>query len=246
MAGVFGPSTWGKRRKRAEVFVVPSTESIRNPLTRTLLLLTLITGVVDAACYLGLGRVFAANMTGNILLLGFGIAGAGGLSVAGPLVSLAAFALGGVAGGRLDVSTSSRGSDLARSIAIEVAAFALATLVAVVFDVTPEHFSAYVVIAILAFTMGLRNAVVRRLGVPDLSTTVLTMTLTAFTADSPPAGGDGRGSLRRGGAVVAMAAGAVLGALLVKSDLVLVLLAAAVLALATQLFLVPAAVTAAE
>lgn len=215
------------------------TDSIRNPLTRTLLVLTLTTGVVDAACYLGLGRVFAANMTGNILLLGFGIAGAGGLSVAGPLVSLGAFACGGVAGGRL-VTSVPRRSLLARSMAIEVGIFGVATLLAIVFQVTPEHFSGYLVVGILAFAMGVRNAAVRRLGVPDLSTTVLTMTLTAFTADSPLAGGDGRGSPRRGGAVAAMLAGAVLGALLVKSDLVWVLLAAAVLALATALVLVPA------
>jgi uncharacterized membrane protein YoaK (UPF0700 family) len=219
---------------------VPSTDSIRHPLTRTLLVLTLITGVVDAACYLGLGRVFAANMTGNLLLLGFGIAGAGGFSATGPLVSLCAFALGGVAGGRL-VAASPRGSLLARSIALEVAIFTLATLLAVVFDVAPEHFSGYLVVGVLAFAMGLRNAAVRRLGVADISTTVLTMTITAFTADSPLAGGDGRGGPRRGGAVAAMVAGAVLGALLVKSDLVLVLLAAAVLAAATALVLVPAA-----
>src|SRR4029077_13199158 len=104
----------------------------------------------------------------------------------------------------------------------------------------PEHFSGYLVIGVLAFTMGLRNASVRRLGVPDISTVVMTMTLTALTADSPLGGGHGEGTWRRGGVVVAMLAGAVLGALLVKSDLVYVLLAAAVLALATALFLVPA------
>jgi uncharacterized membrane protein YoaK (UPF0700 family) len=219
---------------------VPGTDSIRHPLTRTLLVLTAITGVVDAAAYLGLGHVFAANMTGNLLLLGFGIAGAGGLSAAGPLVSIGAFALGGVVGGRV-VADAPGGRLLGRSMAIEVGLFSLATLLAIVFDITPDHFSGYLVIGVLAFTMGLRNASVRRLGVPDISTVVMTMTLTALTADSPLGGGHGEGSWRRGGAVVAMLAGAVLGALLVKSDLVYVLLAAAVLALATALFLVPAA-----
>ncbi len=222
-----------------------STESIRHPLTRTLLVLTLTTGVVDAACYLGLGRVFAANMTGNILLLGFGIAGASVLAVTGPLVSLGAFACGAVAGGRL-VASVARADLLARSMAIEIALFSAATLLAIVLEVTPDRFSGYLIVGILAFAMGLRNAAVRRLGVPDISTTVLTMTLTAFTADSPLAGGDGRGSPRRGGAVAAMLAGAVLGALLVKSDLVWVLLTAAVLAAATLLVLVPAALAAAD
>ena len=218
---------------------MPGTDSIRHPLTRTLLVLTAITGVVDAAAYLGLGHVFAANMTGNLLLLGFGIAGAGGLSAAGPLVSIGAFALGGVAGGRV-VADAPADRLLGRSMAIEVCLFGLATLLAIVLDITPDHFSGYLVIGVLAFTMGLRNAAVRRLGVPDISTVVMTMTLTALTADSPLGGGHGEGTWRRGGVVVAMLAGAVLGALLVKSDLVYVLLAAAVLALATALFLVPA------
>jgi uncharacterized membrane protein YoaK (UPF0700 family) len=225
---------------------VPSVESIRHPLTRTLLVLSLTTGVIDAACYLGLGRVFAANMTGNILLLGFGIAGAGGLSATGPLVALGAFFGGAVAGGRLGVTTESAETHLSRAVAIEVGIFTLATLLAVVFKITPDHFSGYLVIGILAFAMGLRNATVRRLGVPDISTTVLTMTMTALAAESPFAGGDGKGGWRRGGAVVAMLAGAFVGALLVKTDLALVLAGAAALALGILLLLVPAAVGAAE
>jgi uncharacterized membrane protein YoaK (UPF0700 family) len=45
------------------------------------LALTFVTGVVDATTYLSLGHVFVANMTGNVVFLGFGIAGAGGISV---------------------------------------------------------------------------------------------------------------------------------------------------------------------
>ena len=58
------------------------------PLLLSLSLLTLVTGLVDAACYLGLGRVFTANMTGNVVLLAFGAAGAQGLPVLAPTVSL--------------------------------------------------------------------------------------------------------------------------------------------------------------
>ena len=52
-----------------------AARSINHPLTRTLLALTFTTGLVDGVSYLGLGHVFTANMTGNIVLLGFGIAG---------------------------------------------------------------------------------------------------------------------------------------------------------------------------
>src|ERR1700739_3686378 len=75
--------------------------NLRHPLSLTLLALTFSTGTVDAVSYLGLGHVFTANMTGNIVLLGFGIAGAGRLPVLSPLVSLAAFMLGAAAGGAL-------------------------------------------------------------------------------------------------------------------------------------------------
>jgi uncharacterized membrane protein YoaK (UPF0700 family) len=71
------------------------------PLLLVLSLLTLVTGLVDAACYLGLGRVFTANMTGNVVLLAFGAAGAQGLPVLAPTVSLVVFLAGATAGGRL-------------------------------------------------------------------------------------------------------------------------------------------------
>jgi uncharacterized membrane protein YoaK (UPF0700 family) len=45
--------------------------SVRHPLTRALLVLTFTTGLIDALSYLGLGRVFTANMTAKVVLLGF-------------------------------------------------------------------------------------------------------------------------------------------------------------------------------
>ena len=153
--------------------------------TRTLLVLTLTTGVIDAASYLGLGRVFAANMTGNVVLLGFGIAGSSGLPVVAPLVSLGAFLAGAVLGGRMAAMLPPKAAHLARAMIIEVALIALATLIAIVFDITPDRFSGDLIIGLLAFAMGVRNATVRRLKVADLTTTVLTMTLTGLAADSP-------------------------------------------------------------
>lgn len=225
---------------------MPTTDSLRHPLTRTLLILTLTTGVIDAASYLGLGRVFAANMTGNVVLLGFGIAGSAGLPVIAPLVSLAAFLCGAVLGGRMGLALDPKEAHLSRAMLIEVGLTALATLIAIVFDITPDHFSGDLIIALLAFAMGVRNATVRRLKVADLTTTVLTMTLTGLAADSQLAGGEGKGSWRRGAAVFAMGIGAVAGAFLVKADLSLVLLAAVLLALVTWLVFMPAAVTAAD
>jgi uncharacterized membrane protein YoaK (UPF0700 family) len=223
-----------------------STDSLRHPLTRTLLVLTLTTGVIDAACYLGLGRVFAANMTGNVVLLGFGIAGSTGLPVVAPLVSLGAFLAGATVGGRMGARLAPKETHLSRAMLSEVGLVALATLIAIVFNITPDHFSGDLIIGLLAFAMGLRNATVRRLKIADLTTTVLTMTLTGLAADSPLAGGEGKGNWRRGAAVWSMLLGAVIGALLVKADLALVLVAAGALALLTWLVFMPAAISAAE
>jgi uncharacterized membrane protein YoaK (UPF0700 family) len=219
-----------------------AVRSIRHPLARALLVLTFSTGLVDAVSYLGLGRVFTANMTGNIVLLGFGVAGSEGLPVVAPLVSLAAFLVGSAVGGMLATATQDRHPDhVARALGIEAVLILVAAVVAAAIDVEPGTFDAGVVIALLALAMGVRNATVRKLGVPDLTTTVLTMTLTGLAADSRVAGGSGSGSVRRIAAVLAMLTGALAGALLLDISLVPPLLAAAGLALLVALAYVPAA-----
>jgi uncharacterized membrane protein YoaK (UPF0700 family) len=218
--------------------------SLAHPLTRALLVLTFTTGIIDGVSYLGLGRVFTANMTGNVVLLGFGFAGAGGLPVVAPIVSLCAFLLGAGLGGRLARRLAGHHPQhVAFTLAIEFAGLAVAAIVAAAVDVRPRTFAGAVVIALLALAMGVRNATVRRIGVPDLTTTVLTMTLTGLAADGPLGGGGsgGVGSARRVAAVVAMLAGAVAGALLLRESLALPLVAAAALALATWVLYVPAA-----
>jgi uncharacterized membrane protein YedE/YeeE len=66
-----------------------------------LLILTAVTGVVDAVSFLGMGRIFTANMTGNLLLLAFALSGVPGLSVTRSLSALIAFLSGALLGGRL-------------------------------------------------------------------------------------------------------------------------------------------------
>jgi uncharacterized membrane protein YoaK (UPF0700 family) len=216
--------------------------SLRDPLVRVLLVMTFTTGVVDAVSYLGLGRVFTANMTGNIVLLGFGIAGSGALPVVAPIVSLCAFLTGSAAGGLLAARGGDRhGRPFARALGIEVVLILAAVIVAAAVDVRPNAFSGDAVIVLLALAMGVRNAAVRRLGVPDLTTTVLTMTLTGLAADSRLAGGSGQGSARRVAAILAMFGGAVAGALLLEIGLVAPLLAAAALALLVTIAYVPIA-----
>ena len=215
---------------------------LRHPLTLVLLSLTFTTGMIDAVSFLALGRVFTANMTGNVVLLGFGVAGAGGLPVLAPLVSLAAFVLGARVGGRLSARLASRHPlDLATALAIELVVTISACVILTAVDVRPGTVPAGVVIALLAFGMGVRNATVRRIAVPDLPTTVLTTTLTGLAAEFSLRGGTraAASTARRSAAVIAMFLGALIGALLVKSSAALAVAVSAALVLITLITYVP-------
>jgi uncharacterized membrane protein YoaK (UPF0700 family) len=180
----------------------------------TLLMLTLISGLVDAVSYLGLGRVFTANMTGNVVVLGFAAAGAPGFSVAATLTSLGSFLVGALCAGLLTRRTMARSLLLTIAIAIEAVLGGVAATVAYLSVTVASGTGRYTVIAVLAFAMGVRNATVRRLAIPDMTTTVLTMTLTGLAADSRLAGGTGEGTTRRALAIAAMFVGATGGAVL--------------------------------
>lgn len=179
-----------------------------------LLTLTLLSGLVDAVCYLGLGRVFTANMTGNVVVLGFAAAGAPGFSVTASLTSLGLFLVGAVAGGRISKKVSRRSRLLGTAIGIEAVFVGAAAVVAFAAATVSTGWARYTAIAILAFAMGVRNSVIRRLAIPDMTTTVLTLTMTGLAADSSLAGGSNPRAGRRTAAVLAMLIGAFSGAAL--------------------------------
>ena len=215
----------------------PWAGSVPGPLPALLVTLTVVTGVVDAVSYLALGHVFVANMTGNVVFLGFALAGAPGLSAPAAVAALGSFLLGAVAGGRIAVrSGGHRGRHLRTAMTTAVASVLLAVLLAAILGQPVSHDARYALIVPLAIAMGIQNATARRLAVPDLTTTVLTLTLTGIAADSRPAGGTGGHPARRLIAVTAMFTGALLGALLVTNvNLVLPLSIAAALIAASAL-----------
>ena len=211
-----GRGGWKQVIADAARTVVPSRTDPDGLLPPLLLALTIVTGVVDAVSYLKFGHVFVANMTGNIVFLGFGFAGAGGLSIAASLVALAAFLAGAGAGGRLGVRLGGqRGRLLTAAIAIEFVLVTVALVTAAVGGDPLTNAGRYALIVLLALAMGTQNAVARRLAVIDLTTSILTMTLTGLAADSQPAGGNSPRLGRRLGSVAAMLAGAAVGGLLV-------------------------------
>jgi uncharacterized membrane protein YoaK (UPF0700 family) len=180
-----------------------------------LLALTVLTGVVDAVSILALGRVFVANMTGNIVFVGFAIGGAPGFSLSASLSALGGFLLGAFAGGRAIVATDRTRGVLLRDAAACEAGLLVAALVLGIATSTPFSEAVRdVLAALLAAGLGLQNAVARKLAVPDLTTTVLTMTLTGIAAD-PQQSARNPVVVRRLLAVAGMLIGAIVGALLV-------------------------------
>jgi len=207
-----------------------------DPLPVVLLALTGVTGLVDAVSFLGLGRIFTANMTGNVVLLGFALAGAPGVSTSRSLTSLLAFLAGAALGGRLgeSIAAASRRRWLVTGGVSEAVLLLAAALVSIGFDIgsasPPSRL--YAVIVLTAVAMGLRNATVRRLAIPDLTTTVLTLTLTGVASESSFAGGNNPRIVRRIASVAAMLAGAAIGTLLLRRGLALPLAASGVCVLA--------------
>ncbi|MER6981071.1 YoaK family protein, partial [Streptomyces carpinensis] len=157
-------------------------------LVAVLLGLTVVSGIIDAVSYLGLGHVFTANMTGNVVVLGFAAAGAPGFSVPHTATSLACFLLGALAGGRVAVRYGADSRRAWARVTLAVEAVLVGVSAAVAFAAPGATGTTYALIALTAFAMGLRNATVIKLGVPDLTTTVLTRTLTGLAADSRAGG----------------------------------------------------------
>jgi len=216
------------------------------PLPELLLALTLVTGIVDAVSILALGRVFVANMTGNVVFAGFAITGAPGFSLGATLFALAGFLAGASLGGRMTAKVGhDRALHLRTAAVSELALLAAALIVAAASaGAAATHGTLHLatgtatfgtgiidaLAALLAVAMGIQNAVARKLAVPDLTTTVLTMTLTGIGHDSR-SGHRGHVTLSRRVLVVAtMLAGGVAGA-----ELVLNVGTIAPLALATSL-----------
>jgi uncharacterized membrane protein YoaK (UPF0700 family) len=196
--------------------IVPAAGDRHGPLSPILVGLTLVTGVVDAFSYLALGHVFVANMTGNVVFLAFGLLGAQGFSLLASLAALAAFSLGALAGGRLSaILERHRGHLVVVLSTVEALLLAIAVAIVSLAHSPGTGAVRYVLIVVVSLSMGAQNAVARKLAVPDLTTTVLTMTITGISADSRLAGGGGSRIGRRLVSALSMFLGALVSASLI-------------------------------
>jgi uncharacterized membrane protein YoaK (UPF0700 family) len=193
----------------------PPAGDRHGPLAPMMVALTFVTGIVDAASYLKLGHVFVANMTGNVVFLGFALAGAGGLSATSSLVALGSFLVGARLGGWLITrNRAHRGHILRAASSAQALLIVLAFLLALSASEPLGEAARYGLTTLLAMAMGAQNASAQSLGVPELTTTVLTRTLTSIGSDSGLAAGAGPKLGRRLVAVAAMLLGALAGGLL--------------------------------
>lgn len=182
-----------------------------------LLLLTFTTGLIDAVSVLVLGHVFVANMTGNVVFLGFWFVPHSGVDLTAAVVAFAGFVTGTVVGGRL-----SRHLDgnvrrwLTTALGIEVVMLAVLAVLAGSGVLDYRDDTKLILIAGLALAFGSQNATARQFGIQELSTTVLTSTIVGIGFDSRLAGGTGAREKLRYSVVLTMLAGAVVGATLTR------------------------------
>jgi uncharacterized membrane protein YoaK (UPF0700 family) len=148
-----------------------------------LLLLTMAAGSADAAGYLGLGKIFTANMTGNIVLLGIALSQNRNADTGRTLLSLFTFVAGTCLGGWICRNVTRKEhwpAQVTRVIACE--AVLLLAYALLWFAIAPRQstYSVYPLIALLGVCMGLQSAAATFLGIPGVVTTVVTGTLTSL------------------------------------------------------------------
>ncbi|PWG65974.1 YoaK family protein [Bifidobacterium callitrichidarum] len=242
--------------------LIPRKDDRYGLLSPALVILTFVAGLVDALSYLALGHVFVANVTGNIVFLGFAIAHAQGFVWWTSALTLAAFMVGALIGGRIiHYFGANRARHLLVSTVIQLAfvaaalagiyllnhfapepamggtdptALARASQPSLNFP-TARHIDLHIImlIVLLAPAMGIQNSTARKLSVPDLPTTVLTMTLTGIVADTSAHGHEQSKLGRRAVVMLALALGALTGALLQTrghEDMILMVMIACLLA----------------
>jgi uncharacterized membrane protein YoaK (UPF0700 family) len=206
---------------RAAAHATPAELALRDWLLAGL---SFATGIYEAICFLTFGKVFTAAQTGNLVLLGIGVAGT--KEPAGPnpvtvVISLAAFAVGVALAipilkafdGDRETADHRVFHAWPRRVTIALAiALILQVGFLVVWDTSASPASlAYILMALSALALGLQANAIRSLNVPSISTTAFTATyidlfsglvtwsLTAYSAR------------RLVASIVGMAAGAFLG-----------------------------------
>ncbi|WP_083212316.1 YoaK family protein [Mycobacterium parascrofulaceum] len=178
-----------------------------------LLLLTFATGLADSISILVLGHVFVANMTGNVIFLGFWLAPRTSVDLTAVVVALPTFVCTTILSGRMSRHFADRTRPwITTVLAVEIGLLVVLAIAAGAGILQYHNNTKLIIIAMLAVTFGLQHSSARQFGIQELSTTVLTSTIVSLGLDSRLAGGAGDRRALRLGVVSTMCAGAFLGA----------------------------------
>ena len=178
-----------------------------------LLLLTFATGLADAISILVLGHVFVANMTGNVIFLGFWLAPKTSIDLTAVAVALPTFFCTTILSGRLARHFGERTRAwITRVLATEILLLLTLSILAGAGVLRYHDNTKLIMIGMLAVTFGLQHSSARQFGIQELSTTVLTSTIVSLGLDSRLSGGTGAREKLRFSVVFTMCAGAFVGA----------------------------------
>ncbi|OBJ57362.1 YoaK family protein [Mycobacterium sp. 1423905.2] len=216
--------------------------AVASPITErltvtALLLLTFSTGLADAISVLVLGHVFVANMTGNVIFLGFWFAPKTTIDLTAAVVAFPTFVTGTILGGRLVRRYAAHTRRwLTTALATEVSALVTLSILAGAGVLHYHDNTKLILIGGMAIAYGLQHSTARQFGIQELTTTVLTSTIVGLGVDSRLAGGTGQREKLRYSVVVTMCAGAVVGATITRVAVAPVL-ALAALVVATSMLI---------
>jgi uncharacterized membrane protein YoaK (UPF0700 family) len=182
-----------------------------------LILLTVASGAVDAVCYLGLGHVFTAVMTGNLVLLGVGLGAGEWAAVVRSAVAVGGYLAGVVTSARL-LPRAGSGEPWPPRVTYAIAVELVLQLgVAVTWGVRggrPDGALVYAMIVAYGLAMGAQSAVAQAVAVPGVTTTYVTGTVTGLVTDLMRGRAGGR--RRRALVIAAVPLGALTAVLLLR------------------------------
>src|SRR5882757_5569620 len=208
---------WGRRRSSAKSVEADVNTTGTTARDVRLVALTVASGAVDAISYFGLGKIFSAFMTGNIVFLGFGIAEIEGPDVIPVIFAISTFAAGSYLGLRIATQRSHKSGPWPPAMTVLLVLTATAEgaflVVWLAANGHPTTRVSDVLIVLFSLAMGIQTAAVRSLGVQGVFTTAGTFTLVAFAGTF--AGSRSRAEMPRlAGVLAGLIAGAVGGGLL--------------------------------
>ncbi|WP_430868650.1 YoaK family protein [Demequina aurantiaca] len=200
-----------------------------------MLALTLSTGVIDAVGYLGLDKVFTGNMTGNVVILGMALVSGTGLPILGPVLALVGFMAGAAIAGRVLRDTKAAWANRTTVMFGSVAATLFAAIIVILAWNDPPHWVLLSVTTALGLAMGLQAATARNIAVKDVTTVVVTSTITGLAADALLGDRGVQPWKRRVAAIVLIGSGAAIGAALLQIDITVGMALSAVITLAVAI-----------